>query len=174
MFVQPPLPTHECAIESHIVTWKCGPRFSIFFYLSGQVAFIHLLTHQNHYFTPALYSQVSITSSSLSGDNLSSNFTEKVETIRNDFPEAPITISAHLPVPASVPRCLPFYRWIIFLEKKKKTKLFVRYILFPLASSKTSFQQFLQSCSHIINFSFVKYYLCQTQRYSFILGKNKN
>lgn len=59
------LPSHiwKSAIESQIFTWKSGPRFSkkIFFDLSGQVAFIHLLTHQNDYFTPTLYSsQISI------------------------------------------------------------------------------------------------------------------
>lgn len=49
--------------------------------------------------------------------SLPSNFTQKIEAIRKEFPHAPITASIYPPIPVSVPRFLPFYRWTVFLEK---------------------------------------------------------
>ena len=119
MFVQLPPQTWKGTVKNKIAMWQWRTKFSNFSFLFDQMAeFIHLLTHQNDYFTTPL-----------SFTNFSHLFswshshpyylTEKTESIRNQFPQASITTSICGPIQASLPRCLHFCKWTGFLERNK-------------------------------------------------------
>lgn len=122
-------PSHECLFSPPPHTWnsKIEPDYYVWICITFQI-FLFVRTgwiyssspspkclfHTPLFFTN-FYHLLPLSHSPVL--SLPSNFTEKIEAIRKEFPHAPITASIYPPIPVSVPRFLPFCRWTVFLEK---------------------------------------------------------